>query len=97
MKHYRFHPEAANEYSEATFFYRRIDPELGRRFFEEIESLIRDVRLNPESIREFDPPVRRHFGSVFHYAVLYLVKADEVIIVAIMHMHRHPGYWKERV
>jgi hypothetical protein len=29
--------------------------------------------------------------------VLYHVQADEIVIVALMHYHRKPGYWKKRL
>ncbi len=37
MKRHLFHPEAEQEYSEAARFYARINPELGGRFYDEIE------------------------------------------------------------
>ena len=37
-------------------------------------------------------PIRR-----FPYDVLYHVQADEIVIVAVMHHHRKPGYWKKRL
>lgn len=32
----------------------------------------------------------------FTYAVVFRVKEGEVQILAVMHLHRKPGYWKER-
>lgn len=33
---------------------------------------------------------------VFPYAILYSIEADYVLIMAVMHCHREPGYWKNR-
>jgi hypothetical protein len=33
----------------------------------------------------------------FPFSVVYLDDADLVIIVAVAHRKRRPGYWKERV
>jgi len=33
----------------------------------------------------------------FPYALLYRVEADTITILAVMHMHRRPGYWEQRV
>jgi hypothetical protein len=30
----------------------------------------------------------------FPYAILYRIASDEVQIVAVMHLHRRPGYWR---
>jgi hypothetical protein len=35
-----FHPEAAEEYADAANYYTRIYPELGGRFFDEMEQII---------------------------------------------------------
>jgi len=43
-----FNPEAEKEYADAAIYYTEIDPELGGRFYDEMERLIRDIRNNPE-------------------------------------------------
>jgi hypothetical protein len=65
VKPHAFHPAAAEEYAEAAFYYSRISPELGGRFYDEMEELIRDIRGDPERYRLFDTPVRRHFPTCF--------------------------------
>jgi phage terminase large subunit-like protein len=96
VKPHIFHPEADAEYAAAALYYAGIDPELGRRFFDEIESLILEVRKAPERFWMFDPPARRHLSTVFPYSVVYLDKPDYIWIVAVMHGHQCPGYWRER-
>lgn len=93
----RFHPAAKEEWFESLRYYEDIDPELGVRFYREIERLIREVCANPQRFRKFDPPARRHFSRNFPYAVIYLDKPDDVWIVAVMHLKRRPGYWKPRL
>jgi hypothetical protein len=41
--------------------------------------------------------VRRRLARVFPYAVLYSVEADRIFILAVMHCHQIPGYWRSRV
>lgn len=41
--------------------------------------------------------VRRLFPRDFPYALAYLVDGDLIIIVAVAHGRREPGYWHERV
>ena len=97
MKPYIFHPLADAEYAAAAGYYSHISPELGGRFYDEIERLILEIRRQPDLFRKFDPPARRHLSTVFPYAVIYLDQPDRIWIVAIMHGKRLPGYWRERL
>lgn len=97
MKRHAFHPEAQREYLDAANYYFRINPDLAGRFYDEIERLILGIRSDPKRFRIFDFPARRHFSSVFPYAVLYIDQPDRIWIVAVMHMKRRPGYWRERL
>ena len=47
MKPHAFHPEASQEYTQAAERYAGIAPELGGRFYDEIERLIGQVRRQP--------------------------------------------------
>jgi plasmid stabilization system protein ParE len=91
------HPEADAEFAEAVRYYSEVSPELGVRFYREMERLLREVCAGPERFWKFAPPARRHFSRDFPYAVVYLEKPDHLWIVAIMHMKRRPGYWRERL
>ena len=97
MKPHAFHPEAEQEYAQAAKYYSDADPELGGRFYDEMERLIQDVRRDPKRFRHFDPPAQRHFSTVFPYAVIYVEQPDRIWILAMMHLKRRPGYWKSRV
>ena len=76
---------------------RAPDWNLGGRFFDEIESLISDIRDDPDRVPIFDSPARRHFSNLFPYAVIYVNQPDRIVILAVMHMKRHPDYWKHRL
>ncbi len=91
------HPEADAEFADAVRYYAEIAPELGVRFYREMERLIREVCLYPERFHKFDPPVRRHFSAAFPYAVVYLERPGYIWIVAVMHMKRQPAYWRGRL
>jgi toxin ParE1/3/4 len=92
----RLHPAADEELAEAVRYYTAIDPELGVRFYREIERLIEDVCAYPQRYRQIDPPLRRRISAEFPYALIYLEKPDDVLIVAVMHLKRRPGYWRKR-
>ena len=92
-----FHEAALREFNEAVDYYSNIGPELGVRFYHEIERLILEVCQQPQLFRQFDPPARRHFSDRFPSGIIYLVQSDHLWIVAVMQLHREPGYWRERV
>ena len=94
---YRFHPEALDEYQKATLYYAERDPTLALRFVEAIEDAIRRVLESPQRWRVLDEDVRRCLTHVFPYGILYTIEPDFILIVAVMHGSREPGYWKRRV
>ena len=50
------HPDADEEFAGAVRHYSEISPELGVRFYREMERLFREVCANPERFCMFDPP-----------------------------------------
>jgi plasmid stabilization system protein ParE len=92
MRH-EFHPQALNEYREAAHWYNEREPLLALKFVDEVESTIRRVLDNPKRFRVVDEDVRRCLTHV----VLYTIEHSFVLIVAVMHCAREPGYWKNRL
>ena len=97
MKPHALHPEADQEYAEAAQHYAGVSPELGGRFFDEIERLISEACARPRAFRQIPPPVRRHFSREFPYDVLYVERSDDIWILAVMPLHREPDYWVHRL
>jgi toxin ParE1/3/4 len=97
VKPHIFHPEAGEEYVRAVEYYAAIAPELGSRFHNEIERLIREVRRQPDRFYRFSSPAQRALARKFPYSLVYLDEPDRVWIVAVMHLKRRPGYWRERI
>jgi plasmid stabilization system protein ParE len=91
------HPAADEELAEATRYYAKIDSSLSIRFYHEIERLIGEISTHPDRYRKIDPPARRHISTDFPYALIYLEKPDHIWIVAVMHLKRHPAYWRKRL
>ena len=90
----RFHAEAEAEMSEAAAYYDAQQASLGRRFLTSVQDAINRIQIDPLlfPVVEFD--VRRCKTKTFPFDVLFQMHSDELVIVAIMHLHRHPGYWK---
>lgn len=94
---FEVHPEALAEYQDAASYYAACQEGLELRFMDCVESTVRKAVTAPERWRKFDGEIRRCLTPVFPYAVLYSIEADHVLIIAVMHCHREPSYWKERL
>jgi toxin ParE1/3/4 len=94
---WEFHLEALEEYQEAVLYYAERDEALALRFTDAVEDTIRQILEAPLSWRVLDDDVRRCLTRHFPYGVLYTVEADFILIVAVMHGRREPGYWKRRI
>jgi toxin ParE1/3/4 len=93
---YVFHPEALTEYSEAVQYYTEQRIEVAQAFINAIEDTIYQIRESPNRYAAIDDDVRRCMARRFPYGILYTVEQDYILIVAVMHCSREPGYWKSR-
>ena len=89
---YDFHPEARLEYLEGVAFYEERRVELGAVFTIEVEAAIERILQNPRSWPVIEQDVRRCLTRTFPYGVLYTIEGEQILIVAVMHLHREPGY-----
>ena len=70
---------------------------LDLRFIICVEKAIVVILEAPLRWRPFEEDVRRSLTRVFPYGILYTVESDYLLIVAVAHCSREPGYWKHRV
>ena len=93
---YVFHPEALTEYAEAVRYYAAQRAELAQAFINSIESAVYQIRESPNRYAAIDEDVRRCTIRKFPYGLLYTIEQDYILILAIAHYSREPGYWKNR-
>jgi plasmid stabilization system protein ParE len=93
---YSFHPEAEKEFIEAIDYYEDIELGLGYDFAGEVYLSIQRALEFPEAWTKMEDEIRRSMVNRFPFGVLYSIEADEIFILAIMHLHKRPGYWKSR-
>ena len=94
---FHFHPDAEAELSEAIQYYEDVEPGLGQDFAVEVYSAVQRAIAYPRAWKVLEGEVRRALVRRFPYGVLYSAEGDRILIVAVMHLHRDPGYWKGRV
>ena len=95
MKHV-FTPEARVELNEAVDYYENGEAGLGVEFLEEVYATILRIIEFPSAWARLSRRTRRCLIDRFPFAVIYQAKQDSILIVAITHLARKPGYWKDR-
>ena len=93
---YVFHPEALAEYSEAVQYYAEQRSEVAQMFINAIEDAVYRIRQSPTRWAIFDEDIRRCLTRKFPYSILYTIEQDYILILAVTHCSREPGYWKSR-
>jgi len=91
----RIEERAESEARSAFLWYLARNVRAAERFQAAVEESIGAIAEAPERYPEIEPGIRRRL--VFHrfpYAVAYRIVEDEVQVVAVMHLHRRPGYWR---
>lgn len=96
MRSVEFHPEAAAEFVSAARYYEDHAANLGLEFVSAVQGTHQRVLEFPESGRPFGRRLRRILVPGFPYALLYRVETQRVLIVAVAHLHRRPGFWRSR-
>ena len=93
---YKFHEEAEIEFFEAIEYYEDCELGLGLRFSEEVYATIKRICNFPYAWEKMNTQTRRCLTSKFPFGILYRISKNEIIILAIMNLHRMPNYWKNR-
>ncbi|MBU2591770.1 MAG: type II toxin-antitoxin system RelE/ParE family toxin [Nitrospinota bacterium] len=94
---YLFHPEAEAEFRQAVEYYEKCEEGLGRDFALEVYSTIQLVMLYPKAWPVVAEHLRRSLVRRFPYGIIYSEDGEEIFILAVMDLHREPGYWVSRV
>jgi len=93
---FSFHPEAESEFQEAIDYYEDSERGLGYDFSIEVHAAIQNIVNYPTAWLVIEEDIRRCLVKRFPYGVIYSIEQHEIFILAIMHLRRHPDYWKNR-
>lgn len=94
---FSFHPEAQAEFDFAVDYYEASEAGLGWDFALEVHSAIQNIIDCPDAWPVLEGAIRRCQTSRFPFGVVYSAERGEILILAVMHLHRRPGYWRERL
>ena len=93
--------EAEEEAEEAARWYERRRRGLGVEFLDSLSRGLEAIEQQPQAFTRL-PTVGsarevRHFVlQRFPYKIIYEVRLDEVLVLAIAHVRRRPNYWMKR-
>ena len=93
---YSFHPDAEVELNASVDYYQECKDGLGAQFAYEVQKTIQRILEYPTAWQKLDGDIRRCLTNRFPFGIIYFQKDNEIIVLAVMQLHRKPNYWKER-
>lgn len=90
-------PEAEADIRLAYQWYEAQRPGLGEDFALCLEAAFMSIQAHPMLYQTMHKEVRRILVRRFPYGVYYVVAADQITIIAVLHYRRNPQVWRERM
>ncbi|MDD4912993.1 MAG: type II toxin-antitoxin system RelE/ParE family toxin [Sideroxydans sp.] len=92
----RFAEAAHDELNEACEWFDQQQAGLGARFKREVREAALLIAKAPLLFPVELEDVRRYVMNRFSYTLRYVVRGEEIWILAVSHQHRRPDYWVDR-
>ena len=92
---------AKRESHAAARWYERRQTGLGRRFLQVLHDTLLSIEQRPTSYPHLetvpqDLPIHRAVAKKFPYLVIYEMRPEEILVLAVAHAKRRPNYWTRR-
>jgi plasmid stabilization system protein ParE len=88
---------AQAELDDAIAWYASQAPGLGDAFLIEALKTIKLIEQYPKAWHPLTQQIRRCRLRRFPYSVVYAQDGSDLLVVAVAHQHRKPGYWGARL
>lgn len=88
---------ARRELDDAVSYYNDQVAGLGDAFLLEAVAAIERIRQFPRAWHPLGEAIRRCRLRRFPYGLIYHAEESGILVVAVAHMHRRPGYWRDRL
>ncbi len=92
----RFHLAARTELRESQRWYQERSPITATAFGQQVAEAISRIAESPNRYPLAEHGTRRSILQRFPFNIFYRVGKTEIVIVAVAHQKRRPGYWKHR-
>ena len=93
---FEFHPEAVREAWEAHHWYAERNPRAAASFLDELDHAQEQVETHPDRWPTHLHGTRRYRLRRFPYLLVYHATPKRIVVLAVAHSKRRPGYWKMR-
>ncbi len=77
-------------------WYADRSPTASARFSAELDEAEAAILERPEAWPSGEAGTRRYLLRRFPFSVIYRAEGSKIVIIAIAHARRRPGYWKAR-
>ncbi len=88
---------AEDEFAETIAYYNLQSEGLGLDFAVEVKQALARIVNFPKAWTPLSKRTRRCRTKHFPYAVLYQVRDDLILVVAIQNLHKQPDSWQSRL
>ena len=78
-------------------YYEAQQENLGKRFLASVREALNRIRITPLLYPVVEVDMRRCITKTFPFGVLFRNLSNQIVIIAVMHLHRDPEYWKGRL
>jgi|ERR1035441_435947 plasmid stabilization system protein ParE len=92
-----FHPAAVRDAEEAVTWYAQRSLRTADRFLDELDRLVELIAAAPGRFQPFDTGLRRAGFRRFPYYLVFRADETRTEVLAVAHVKRRPGFWRERV
>ena len=82
---------------DAAKYYESQASRLGIDYLSEIERAVATITESPMTWPIIEGELRRRLVRRFPFGILYRIEPEEIVIIAVAHLHRKPGYWMGRL
>jgi plasmid stabilization system protein ParE len=89
-------PGARRDFDESFDWYAERSPQAAERFASAVDIALAEISADPERHATIDERHRQCALSHFPFRIVYRDETRRVVVVAIAHGRRRPGYWKGR-
>ena len=89
-------PLAESDLDHAATWYNDQQSGLGLRFLDAVDQVFERIRVKPMQFPAVSAHVRRALLNTFPYAVYFRVTDQVVVVLAVLHLRRHPDMWRAR-
>lgn len=84
------------ELRDATKWYAERSEVAARRFDAAFHDAVSRATSHPERWPEVEPGIRRVLFARYPFSLLYALRGKNLVVIAVMHQRRRPGYWHGR-